>query len=142
MAHKSECAMKTNSSRASKRAPLACLYYYVHQNPCPNGILHFHLTLHLIARTQSATVNLQSGYLQQWTFATMDISQHIQIPSGYLPEQTIARMEICTNLCIPELQKASIQTTLNTLLHAMQIPIITTAEFDRNFYSEFYLNGF
>ena len=57
--------------------------------------------LHLIARTQSATVNLQSGYLQQWTFATMDISQHIQIPSGYLPEQTIARMEICTNLCIP-----------------------------------------
>ena len=48
--------------------------------------------LHLIAQTQSATVNLQSGYLQQWTFATMDISQHIQIPSGYLPEQTIARM--------------------------------------------------
>ena len=98
--------------------------------------------LHLIARTQSATVNLQSGYLQQWTFATMDISQHIQIPSGYLPEQTIARMEICTSLCIPERQKASIQTALNTLLHATQIPIIATAEFDQNFYSEFYLNGF
>ena len=98
--------------------------------------------LHLIARTQSATVNLQSGYLQQWTFATMDISQHIQIPSGYLPEQTFARMEICTNLCIPELQKASIQTALNTLLHATQIPIIATAEFDQNFYSEFYLNCF
>ena len=72
----------------------------------------------------------------------MDISQHIQIASGYLPEQTIAQIEICTKLCIPELQKASIQTALNTLLHAMQIPIITTAEFDRNFYSEFYLNGF
>ena len=96
--------------------------------------------LHLIAGTQSATVNLQSDHLQQWTFATMDISHHIQIPSSYLPEQTIARLEICTNLCIPELQKASIQTALNTLLHAMQIHIMTTAEFDQNFYSVFTRN--